>query len=254
MGALCGGTKPTSPNPIRKSPQDYLSADFPNVTPADFDAYKSEYIKILHNSTSTYLTKDQVVQLFRNLGTEIPAIAISGLILLVDKNKNGRVEFDEYIALMQRLSGGLGIENENRVVYTTKRGGAVTQLQFELYRSYFEFYDKDPPFGKLSFEEYFFSVVSCDNFFRYVESIRGSRVQLEAVGLLEITGCGVEVSDEEVKGFREVFDKMTAAEGGPMELDEYITLQMMQKEGMTSAKKLIEKLTEVELASKLEGD
>lgn len=155
MGALCGGTKsPIRPDPLRKTPQDYLSADFPNVTPADFDAYKSEYIKILANPTSTYLTKDQVVQLFKNLGTEIPAIAISGLILLVDKNKNGWVEFDEYIALMQRLSGGLGIENENRVIYTTARGGAVTQLQFELYRSYFEFYDKDPPFGKLSFTEY----------------------------------------------------------------------------------------------------
>lgn len=77
---------------------------------------------------------------------------------------------------------------------------------------------------------------------------------MDAVGLLEITGCGVGVSDEEVMGFRTVFDKMTAAEGGPMELDEYITLQMIQKEGMTSAKRLIEKLSEVELASKVEGD
>lgn len=151
----------------------------------------------------------------------------------MDENKNGVLEFNEYINLLIILSKNNEENNLDKIVYTTKAGLEVTKMQFDLYKSSFDYYDRD--------KDRFL------NFNEFLHLLKGTKKQLFVLDLLCLGDVGTESKDDDIDYYREVFDKFTQENDGLMNLDIFLTLQLLQKDKMKITKELLENNANIEL-------
>ena len=236
MGVCCSKQ---AKNGIKKvEPDQYMvySNEYADISENDFNMYKSEFLKMnieKNNPALQNLTKAQLQKLFEKYKINIPQTSISGLIQLVDQNKNGVLEFDEFISLMAKLSKNDMNRNASEIVYTTKSGLEVTKIQFELYKSSFDYYDIDKD-----------NYLNCQEF---ISLLKGTRRQLYAQDLLYLNDVVQEFKEEEIVQYKEFFEKTTFDSNALLNLDKFITIQLQQKDLMKLTSRKIENNAILEL-------
>lgn len=214
---ICSSTKKT------KRAGDYEPKDFPLMNAESFLEFKKNFISA-DNVKKGYLTKNELCTLFTNNGVDLPPTAIAGQMVLVDENKDGLLQFEEYMAQIAKMTQE-GHEDPTEVVYTTKEGIQVTRIQNVSFKSNFSFYSKNK-IGFLSFSE-------------YIKSIEGIRNQLSLQGLLEGTGININISDTEKEQYKMIYDKTVTNQQAGLNYDEYVKLSLYEKERLKTAEEVL---------------